>query len=147
MRSNKKIYALAFALSLSAMQASATEFIIEDGKIIEGNYVGGMGEAGGALYNTVNNVTIQNSTFSGNSVTSSNKQMGDGGAIRNGSKDEKTSINIIMNSTFSNNTASSSGGAISNGGENTFINQGIINTIFDGNKTTYKAGSGDDKTD
>lgn len=50
----------------------------------------------------------------------------------------------IKNSTFTNNTVSVNGGVLINNGT---INEGIINTIFDGNKSVYQKGTGNDSTD
>ena len=50
----------------------------------------------------------------------------------------------IKNSTLTNNTAMVNGGALYNCGT---INEGIINTIFEGNRNIYEEGSGDDVTD
>ncbi len=47
----------------------------------------------------------------------------------------------IKNSTFTNNAAMINGGALANYG---VINEGIINTVFQGNRTLYKSGTGDD---
>ena len=50
----------------------------------------------------------------------------------------------IKNSTFINNTVSVNGGVLINEGT---INEGIINTVFEGNKSVYQKGTGNDSTD
>jgi predicted outer membrane repeat protein len=94
-----------------------------------GNQAGfGGGGGGGALYIRNGDVTIQSSTFSGNSATSS------GGALYH----DRGSLNVVA-STFSANTASF-GSAISRfdyyGGNNTTIS----NSTFSGNTANVESG-------
>ena len=94
---------------------------------------------GGAIANFNGNMSIVNSEFSNNELTSST---GDGGAIVNRSTME------ISDSLFSGNYASSSGGAIINGLSNSQV-QGreqdailtISNTTFDGNHAGSSGGA------
>ena len=89
--------------------------------------IAGTDNSGGAIYNGYN-LTVNNSTFTGNTATN------DGGAIYTG--DYNLSVN---NSTFTGNTATNDGGAIySNGGSNTVnFNRIIGNSNYD----IYNSGS------
>ena len=137
MRRAKNLCAVAFLASMAAMSANATEFITTDGATVSGEYKDQTGEFGGAIYNKAKDVKVENATFTGNKATSTEKNKGDAGALRNGSSDEETSLQYIKNSKFIKNTAPSSGGAITNGTDDV-IKDGIINCIFENNQAQAK---------
>ncbi|MFB8788407.1 MAG: choice-of-anchor Q domain-containing protein [Potamolinea sp.] len=106
--------------------------------------------SGGAIYSQLYNretSLIDNNTFSGNSISSSNS--GRGGAIYNVSSivsglpgftgGTNSTVLTITNSTFSANTATFQGGGLFDSGATT-VN--ITNSTFSGNKATAAYGEG-----
>ncbi len=137
---NVKACALAVLATMSTFSANASTVITVDGTVIEGSYTGSSGDIGGAIYNKAKDVLVTGAEFKDNKSTKVEYAKGDGGAFREGSDYETTSLIRIENSSFINNTAVTNGGALS-AGNGSIIKDGIIDTLFEGNKADYKDGS------
>jgi len=152
MKKRQKLCVLAAAVLTCAysMSAEASEDIKNNGQVVSGTIQGGTAEyGGGGAFNYAKDITIDNATFKNNKALSQEKSRGYGGGFANGAdtydgKDEEiiSTVKVIKNSKFINNQAYTSGGGLDN---NFAIKEGIINTLFEGNKTTYESGTDKEK--